>query len=139
MNENKQLMQYVFSELSKGNGRPFVDHMADDFSWTIIGSTPWSRTYHGKQAVLSDLLTPLFSQFADRYTNTPVRFIAEGEYVVVECRGQVTTKKGKLYNNSYCWVCRLTDGKLRSLTEYLDTQLVVEALTAPADSRQVTS
>jgi uncharacterized protein len=139
MNENKQLMQYVFSELSKGNGRPFVDHMADDFSWTIIGSTPWSRTYRGKQAVLSDLLTPLFSQFADRYTNTPVRFIAEGEYVVVECRGQVTTKKGKLYNNSYCWVCRLTDGKLRSLTEYLDTQLVVEALTAPADSRQVTS
>ena len=58
MNENKQLMLYVFSELSKGNGRPFVDHMADDFSWTIIGSTPWSRTYHGKQAVLSDLLTP---------------------------------------------------------------------------------
>jgi uncharacterized protein len=98
-----------------------------------------SKTTGSDGAVLSDLLTPLFSQFADRYTNTPVRFIAEGEYAVVECRGQVTTKKGKLYNNSYCWVWRLTDGKLRSLTEYLDTQLVVEALTAPADSRQVTS
>lgn len=139
MNENKQLMQYLCSELSKGNGRPFVDHMADTFTWTIIGSTPWSGTYRGKQAVVSDLLTPLFSQFADRYTNTPVRFIAEGDYVVVECRGHVTTKAGRPYNNSYCWVCRLTDGKLQSLTEYLDTQLVVEALTDPGGNKQVSS
>jgi uncharacterized protein len=128
---NKQLMQQIFTELARGNGRPFVEHMADDFSWTIIGSTPWSGTYRGKPAVLDELLTPLFSQFADRYTNTPVRFVAEGDYVVVECRGQVTTRAGKPYNNTYCWVCRLADGKLRSLTEYLDTQLVVEALAGP--------
>jgi hypothetical protein len=29
--ENKQLMQQVFAELAKGNGKPFVDSMADDF------------------------------------------------------------------------------------------------------------
>jgi len=45
---------------------------------------------------------------------------------VVECRGQVTTKSGKPYNNTYCYVCRLQDGKLKELTEYFDTQLVVE-------------
>jgi hypothetical protein len=31
--ENKQLMQQVFAELAKGNGKPFVDAMADDFRW----------------------------------------------------------------------------------------------------------
>jgi ketosteroid isomerase-like protein len=130
--ENKRLLQHAFDELAKGNGRPFREAMADDFSWTIIGSTSWSRTYSGKQTVLDELLTPLFSQFADLYTNTASRFIAEDDHVVVECRGRVMTKTGKPYNNTYCYVCRLHDGKLRELTEYLDTQLVTTALTPPA-------
>lgn len=129
--ENKQLMQHIFDELAKGNGRAFRDSMADDFRWTLTGTTRWSKTYEGKQAVIDDLLRPLLAQFADRYTNVAHRFIAEGEYVVVECRGRVTTKAGKPYNNVYCWVCRVADGKLRELTEYMDTELVATALGSP--------
>ena len=126
--ENKQLMQQIFSELSKGNGKPFIESMADDFCWTITGTTKWSKTYHGKQAVLTELLQPLFSQFENQYTNTAHRFIAENDYVVVECCGYVTTKAGIPYNNTYCYVCRLAKGKLQELTEYLDTELVTAAL-----------
>jgi len=126
--ENKQLMQRICSELSKGNGKPFVESLADDFCWTVTGSTKWSGTYRGKQAVLTELMGPLFSQFADQYTNTAHRFIAEDDYVVVECRGRVTTKAGIPYNNTYCWVCRIADGKLQELTEYLDTELLTSAL-----------
>ena len=122
--ENKKLMQHIFVELSKGNGNPFIESMADDISWTVTGTTKWSKTYHGKQAVLTELLGPLFSQFADQYTNTAHRFIAEDDYVVVECRGHVTTKAGTPYNNTYCWVCRIAEGKLQELTEYMDTALV---------------
>lgn len=129
--ENKQLMQDIFSELAKGNGKPFVDSLADDICWTVTGTTRWSKTYRGKQAVLTELLGPLVSQFADQYTNTAHRFIAEGEYVVVECRGRVTTKSGKQYNNTYCWVCRIAEGKLQELTEYMDTELVTKALGNP--------
>jgi ketosteroid isomerase-like protein len=128
--ENKQLIQNIFSELSKGNGKSFVESLADDICWTIIGSTKWSGTYRGKQAVLNELLKPLFAQFADQYTNTAHRFIAEDDYVVVECRGRVTTKSGAPYNNTYCWICRVADGKLQELTEYLDTELVTAALVA---------
>jgi uncharacterized protein len=126
--ENKQLMQRIFSELAKGNGKPFIESMADDFCWTVTGTTKWSRTYRGKQSVLDDLMKPLFSQFADQYTSAAHRFIAEDDYVVVECRGRVTTRAGKPYNNAYCMVCRLEDGKLQELTEYLDTELVTAAL-----------
>lgn len=126
--ENKQLMQNIFSELTKGNSKPFVEAMADDFCWTVTGSTKWSGTYQGKQAVLTELLRPLTSLFADQYTNTAHRFIAEDDYVVVECRGRVTTKAGMSYNNTYCFVCRLAGGRLRELTEYLDTELVTAAL-----------
>jgi uncharacterized protein len=126
--ENKQLMQHAFAEMAKGNNKPFVESWADDFCWTVIGTTSWSGTYRGKHAVLEDLMGPLFANFAGRYTNTAQRFIAEDDYVVVECRGQVTTKAGKPYNNTYCYVCRFADGKLRELTDYLDTQLVASAL-----------
>lgn len=124
-------MRSIFAELARGNGGAFIEAMADDFSWTIIGTTEWSRTYRGKQAVLDDLLGPLFAQFADRYTNTANRMIAEEDHVVVECRGRVTTKSGAPYNNTYCWVCRIADGKLRELIEYLDTELVATALSPP--------
>lgn len=130
--ENKRLMQQIFIELEKGNGKPFVDAMADDFSWTITGNSPWSKTYSGKKAVLNDLMKPLFAQFAGQYTNKAQRFIAEDDFVVVECRGRVNTKSGKPYNNAYCYVCRFDGGQMRELTEYLDTQLVADALTAPA-------
>jgi ketosteroid isomerase-like protein len=57
--ENKQLMQRIFEELSKGNSEPFVASMADDFRWTVTGTTKWSRTYEGKQSVLMELFGPL--------------------------------------------------------------------------------
>jgi len=106
--------------------------MAEDFCWIITGSTAWSRTYRGKAAVRAELLDPLFAQFADAYSNSAQRFIAEDDHVVVECRGKVTTKKGQPYHNSYCYVVRLAGGKMRELTEYMDTALAERVLAAPA-------
>lgn len=126
--ENKQFRQQVVAELARGNGTPFVESMGDDFCWTITGTTKWSKTYRGKEAVLADLIRPLFAQFGDRYTNTAQRILADDDYVVVECRGRVTTKAGKPYNNQYCYVIRMADGKMRELTEYMDTELVTTAL-----------
>jgi uncharacterized protein len=129
--ENKALMRDVFAELADGNGRPFVDALAEDVRWTIIGSTEWSGSWEGKPAVREKLLDPLFAQFATRYRNTAIRLIAEDDYVVIECRGNVTTKAGQPYNNTYCYVCRLEGGKVRELTEYCDTELLTKALTPP--------
>jgi uncharacterized protein len=130
--QNKQALKAAFEDLSKGNGNLFVELWADDFSWTIIGNTKWSGTYRGKDSVRKELMVPLFSKFATQYTNTATRFIAEDDYVVVECRGNVTTKSGESYNNTYCYVCRMANGRLMELTEYSDTELIVKALGDPA-------
>lgn len=132
MQANKALMQSIFSELEKGNGRPFVDAMADDFCWTFKSNGAWRGSYRGKQAVREELLAPLMAQFADRYTNTALRLIAEGEHVVIECQGRVTTKSGQPYNNQYCYVCRIEGGQLKELTEYMDTALAEAVLAPPA-------
>jgi ketosteroid isomerase-like protein len=130
-NANRQRLQHIMAELDKGNGKPFVDAMADDFCWTIPGDTPWSRSYRGKQAVVSELLQPLYAQFVLPYISTTRSILADGDKVVVEFDGKVTTKAGKAYNNRYCYVFRMEGGQMKELMEYLDTALVMEALEAP--------
>lgn len=129
---NKELVTHIFDELAKGNGGPFVEAWSDDLSWTVMGTTPWSRTCRGKQAVIKELMEPLFAQFTDTLTTTARRIIADGEYVAVEARGQATTRAGEAYNNRYCFVLRVEDGKIREITEYLDTALVERVLGTPA-------
>ena len=77
-------------------------------------------------------MRPLFHQFANHYKARAVRIVAEDDVVVVEARGEATTKSGKPYNQTYCYVFQLTDGKVRELIEYLDTDLVNQVLETPA-------
>ena len=128
---NKQIVENIFSELARGNGKPFGDAMADDFQWTIKGTTPWSRTYEGKETVRRELLAPLFAQFEGTYINQARRILCDGDTVVVECEGSAVTKSGKPYCNSYCYVIEMANGKFKSLTKYLDTALVEAALEPP--------
>ncbi len=132
--ENKKLMEQIFAGLAKGDSRPFVEAMADDFAWTVTGTTRWSKTYAGKKLVLEELLGTLRTLVVPPIVVVAQRFIADGDFVAVEARGKNTTTAGVPYNNTYCFVFRVADGKLRELTEYLDTELVNSALGAAASS-----
>jgi len=125
--ENKQLIQNMFAELSKGNAQAFLDNMADTVKFTIIGTTKYSGTCNGKQELLSKLLGPLTAQLEGGISLTPENFIAEGDYVAMQARGKATTKSGKPYNNTYCQVFRIANGKVQEVTEYLDTELITSA------------
>lgn len=128
---NRHLIEGIFGQLAQGNGRALVDAMDDDFCWTLTGSSTWSGTWRGKQAVREQLLAPLFAQFEGTYTNTAERVIADGEQVAVLCRGHVGTKAGRRYDNQYCFVFRVVDGRLKEVVEYLDTALVDAVLQPP--------
>ena len=121
---SKQLVRDAFEGLGRSDIRPLTELMTDDFAWIIEGQSRFSRRYDGKEAVKRDLLDMLFQAFATPYRFTIDEIIAEGERVVVLGRGEVKTKAGKDYNNSYCFVLKLADGKLVELREYLDTALV---------------
>lgn len=126
--ENKKLVEQIFAGLAESDAHLFVASMADDFRWTVTGATRWSRTYEGKQAVLGELFPVLSSKMAGPIRTVADRILADGDYVVVEAHGSNTTKSGKPYNNRYCFVFRLAGGKLKEVTEYLDTELVTAAL-----------
>jgi ketosteroid isomerase-like protein len=102
--------------------------MSDDVRWTIIGNTKWSGTMNGKQQVIDRLLKPIFAEMESMGSNTVENVIAEGDYVVVQQHASGRkTKTGKPYNNNYCLVFKLGGGKIKEITEYLDTELVTSA------------
>ena len=128
---NKQLLQDIYAQISRGNLQPLLDSMADDIQWTIIGSTAVSGTSRGKQEVIDKLLKPVRARLADGpIVFQPERFIAEGEYVVMQANGRATALSGKPYNNTYCIVCRIVDGKVKEMVDYVDTELITSALGA---------
>lgn len=122
--KNKQLMEAIFSELAKGNDRPFIDAMAEDMQWRWMGSGQWRKTFQGKQAVVNDLWVAVKTTLRPPYKATATRIIADDDYAVVEANGHNMTPDGRPYNNRYCWVCRIREGKIRELDEYMDTELV---------------
>ena len=126
--ENKELVKHIYSEVSKGNPKPLYEHMADDISWTIIGSTELSGTFNGVEGVSEKLFAGLRARL-----DGPVRFsfdrlVAEDDVVVMEAHGNATAKNGRPYENRYCIVIRLADGKLCEITDYVDTELVTNVL-----------
>jgi ketosteroid isomerase-like protein len=125
--ENKKLIQDMFAELSKGNANAFLANMADDVRFTLTGTTKYSGVFNGKQELINKLLAPLTAQLEGGIALTPDNFIAEGDYVAMQARGKATTKSGKSYNNTYCQVFRIVNGKVQEVTEYLDTELVTSA------------
>jgi ketosteroid isomerase-like protein len=128
---NRARLEYVFAETAKGNGRPFLDALAEDASWTVTGTTGWSKTYRGKPAILNELIAPLLRVMAPPLKTHARRFIAEGDIVVVEARGQNVTRDGRPYENDYCYVFEFRDGRVAALTEYADTELFRSALGEP--------
>ncbi len=128
MAENKQAVRHNFEQLANGNGAPLLDSLADDVQWTIIGTTSLSKTFNGKQDVIDGLLVPFGAALVDGHIHIHVdNMLGEGDFVVVQGRGEAMTKRGVAYNNTYCWVYRFWDGKIASITEYLDTELVTRA------------
>jgi ketosteroid isomerase-like protein len=127
-NENKELLKQAFLQLENGKGDLLRELMAEDFWWEVKGSTSWSQKFEGKTDVINNLLRPLVMNFKTQYSNTASRFFADGDYVIVECRGNVKTINEADYNNEYCWICEFRSGKLISLTEYGDTALIEKVL-----------
>jgi uncharacterized protein len=130
--DNKALLRTVLAETAKGNGRPFVEAMAQDVTWTIVGDTDWSRTYVGKRAVVGELLTPLAANFEGPNLFEGLRFIAEDDLVVVEARNHSITKSGAQYPQRYAMIFRLADGRIAEITEYADTELMTRVLSLTA-------
>ena len=121
---NKQLVRDTWGAVSNGDTDKFLAALADDITWTFFGSHTFAGTFKGKD----ELLTGLFAGIGDVLDGGIKVHInsltAEGDTVVVEAKGEARSKSGQDYNNDYCMVVTIADGKVKKVREYLDTELV---------------
>jgi ketosteroid isomerase-like protein len=126
--ENKKLMEGIFAKVAAGDRELFVDSLADDVTMTVTGQYSWSQTFRGKPALLGGLYGHLRTLLVEPRRTVPLRFIADGDFVVVEAKGDMLTKTGVRYDNDYCLIYRLADGKIVEIREYQDSTLCERVL-----------
>ena len=116
--ENKKFIADAFAAWANGNGMAFFNLLADTATWTVMG------TYVGRQHLIEHALKPQRAKLAGPPTPTVINLIAEGNTVVIQRVGTDTTMTGQPYNNSYCYVAQIENGRAVRGTAYLDTELV---------------
>jgi uncharacterized protein len=123
--ENKEVVR----KMREAKGlEDMLASMSDDVRWTIMGKTKYSHVMNGKQEIIDKLLRPITAELEGMGNNHVDNVIAEGDYVVVQQHATGRkTKTGNDYNNSYCLVYKVLNGKISEITEYLDTELVTSA------------
>jgi uncharacterized protein len=125
---NKKLVQQVYTDSANRSGTTFVDNLADDACWVVTGQYSWSHEFRGRAAILDGLMGHFRSFFAERPRTVAFNFIADGDYVAIEARGDNVTKAGLRYDNQYCMIWRIENGKIREIKEYCDSTLVERVL-----------
>ena len=122
--QNKEIVRRAVAALSRGDLEGFLADAADDVTLYVMGTL--FSPIQGKQKVLKGLRNTLGVRLegGGAIAMTIENLIAEGDYVAEQARGRARTKDGKDYNNTYCRVWQINEGKIRSIHEYLDTELV---------------
>ena len=126
--DNKKLMQEIFAAVARGERTAYVDRLADDVIMTVTGQYSWSRTFRGKESVMRDLYGYVASRVNEVRRTIPIRVLADEDWVVVEAVGDMTTREGTRYDNQYCLLYRLRDGKIVEIREYNDSILCERVL-----------
>jgi uncharacterized protein len=126
--ESKKTVQDMMAAWARGQGG-FLDLLADDVHWTVIGSTAVSRTYTSKQAFIDGAVKPLGEKISGAIQPTVRDIIADGDKIVLQWDGRAVGKNGTIYHQTYCWVMRIENGKVCEGTAYLDTELITQLFT----------
>lgn len=122
--QNKEIVRRAIAAISRGDLDGFIADAAEDVTLSVMGEV--LPPIHGKQKVLKGLRNALGARLENggAIVMTIENLIADGDYVAEQSRGKARTKDGKDYNNTYCRVWRIQDGKIHAMQEYLDTELV---------------
>ncbi len=109
------------------NGR---ECFADDATWTILTDLPIAGPWRGRDQIVDEFLGGLVGALFDTGSHVfefPT-MLAEGDTAVLEWRVHARTAVGRPYENDYCGLFVIRDGKIASVREYLDTHYAAKLL-----------
>ena len=117
---NKALVQASFDRWGRAQGSPF-DLLTPDVEWTIVGSSPLSRTYHSKREFIDEVSVPFNARMAKPLTPTVRGIYGDGDMVVVLFDIDAIGKDGLPYHNNYTWYLEMRDARVVKVLAFFDT------------------
>jgi ketosteroid isomerase-like protein len=125
--QNRKLIDDAFNAwVVRGDRTAFNNLLADDLQWTVIGTSPVSGHYNSKREFLERAGARMAEKLATSIQPTVRHVIADGNMVALVFDGRASGKNGTVYHQTYCWVLRVEDGRIREGTAYLDTELITK-------------
>jgi uncharacterized protein len=118
---NKAVVQASFDRWRDGTGGPF-ELLAPEAEWTIVGSSPLSKTYHGRQDFLDEVIHPFNARMMKPLVPTVRGIFADGDMVIILFDAAATARDGVPYRNTYTWYFQMKDGKVVKAIAFFDTR-----------------
>lgn len=117
---NKDLVSAAFERWRNGTGNPF-ELLAADATWTIVGSSPLSKTYR-RQDFLNEVIGPFNARMSEPLVPSVRGVYADGDMVIILFDAAGTAKDGQRYRNTYTWYFKMYDGKVIDVVAFFDTK-----------------
>ena len=118
---NKALVRASFDRWRSATGGPF-ELLAPDAEWTIVGSSPLSKTYHNKTAFLEEVINPFNARMSTPLVPTVRGIYADGDTVIILFDAEATVRDGKPYTNTYTWYFEMKDSQVVKAIAFFDTR-----------------
>lgn len=119
-------VEAFYAAMTTGKRGAMRSLVSDDCAWVPPATAPFDSV-NGGDAVVAALGGGVVKQMFDitKPFNLDVRrILADGEIAVVQQRLTATARaSGEPYDNQYCWVYTVRDGKIVHMEEYADTLL----------------
>ena len=122
---NKAIVQASFDRWTSGTGDPF-ELLAPDAQWTIVGSSPLSKTYYSRKEFMEQVSKPFNARMAQPPTRTIRGIYADGDMVIILFDIDATGRDGLPYRNTYTWFFQMKDAKVVRATAFFDTRIFDE-------------
>jgi len=115
-----------YAALTKGNREAVRGLLSDDCVWVPPATAPFEEMKGGAEiaAELGGRVVKRTFDISKPFNLEVRRILADGDVAVVQQRLTATAKStGQDYDNQYCWVYTVEDGKIVHMEEYADTLL----------------
>ena len=127
--ENKQIVAEIFRRKAEtGTNEPLLTAMEPDAVWTVTGTSRMSRDYQGPDDLQDNCLKVLARHLAGGNKAHLQDIRAVEDKVFVQWKGESETHAGTRYDNDYCWVFTMKEGRITRVVAYLDTFLLETVL-----------
>jgi len=131
MSINKKIIKKFYNSLEKSDFDSLNELWHDDVTLTLIGSTPVSGDFKGKDSAISLIEKGVLANLQfDKviFANEWSIIAAENDIVVGIMTLQGKSIYNKDYNQIYCQIFTIKDNKIFRLHEFFDTALVETSL-----------